>query len=315
MAVRADEGAVKADVHGGESGHGAQLGGDEVLLHDAILPVQQLQNGDLHPVAALVVGQGAAAHQQIQALSGDGLPQGLAGLFGPQVRQQVVDGEQGVPLPVADGYPDGLAALQGHHAVEFQGDGHPLILADAAVVVGLEEGQLVALIEGVLLQVQTGGVDVGRTDVHALAKAPAADDRQHDGLAPVHLIELVPRLYRHAPDKGLEARGLGHGYGALHALPLRLAVVQKLLIALAVGIHGLQLAGGQTVIAVLLLIGQGLAQGLAPAGLLVLVHNETPPYSSFVSVPGPLTGPCVPVRCAPAGPGPWPRTPPPWRSR
>ena len=77
VAVGADQGAVEADVHRPEGGDGAQLGGEEVLLHDAVLPVEQLQHRQLHPVAALVVPQGAAAHQDVQALRGDGLPQGL----------------------------------------------------------------------------------------------------------------------------------------------------------------------------------------------------------------------------------------------
>ena len=54
MAVGADEGAVEADIHGPEGGHGGQLGGDEVLLHNAVLLVQQVQNGQLHPVGRCV---------------------------------------------------------------------------------------------------------------------------------------------------------------------------------------------------------------------------------------------------------------------
>ena len=71
-------------------------------------------------------------------------PRGFFDLLGAQVGQQVVDGEHGVvrarrpPRPAPPG-----AVLQRHHAVELQGNGHPLVLADAAVVVGLEEGQLV----------------------------------------------------------------------------------------------------------------------------------------------------------------------------
>ena len=168
VAVSADEGAVKADVAGPEGGDGRQLGGDKVLLRDAVLPVEQLQSGQLHPILALVVRQGAAAHQDVQALSRDGLPQRLFGLLGPQVGQQVVDGEQGVALPVADGYPDGLAAFQRDHTVKLQRNGHPLVLAQAAVVVGLEESQLLRLVERILLQVQPGGVNVSGTDVGPL---------------------------------------------------------------------------------------------------------------------------------------------------
>ena len=168
MAVGPDEGAVKANIPGVEGRDGGQLSGDKILLHNAVLPVEQLQGGQLDPVLPLVPLQGAAAHQNVQTFGGNRLAQGLFGLLHPQVGQQVVDCEQGVPLPVADGHPDGLAALQHHHPVELQGDGHPLVLADTAVVVGFQKGQLLRLIEGILLQIQPRGVNVGRTDTGPL---------------------------------------------------------------------------------------------------------------------------------------------------
>ena len=274
MAVGPDERAVKAHVAGPEGRNGGQLRRDEVLLHDAVLPVQQLQDGQLDPVAPLVIRQGAAAHQDIQALRGDGLSQGLSGLLRPQVGQEVVHGEQGIPLPVAHGDPDHLAALEGHHAVELQGDGDPLVFSQAAVVVGLEEGQLIRLIQGILLQVQAGGVDMGRGDVHALVQPPAAQHRQHDRLAPVGPVHLVPRLERHPALVGTETGGLRQSDGPVHTLPLRLAGVQKLLIAGAVGVHGLQLRPVHPVIAVFLRIAQGLPQLLAPAVLLFLHGSD-----------------------------------------
>ena len=274
VAVGPDERAVKADVAGVEGGHRGQLGGNKILLHNAVLPVQQLQNGQLHPVLALVVQQGPAAHQDVQALGGNGLPQGFPGLLHPQVGQKVVDGEQGVPRPVADGHPDHLAVFQGHHPVELQGDGHPLVLPQAAVVVGLQKGQIVRLIEGVLLQIQAGGVDVGGPDVHALLQALPAHHRQHDGLAPVHPVHLVPGLQIHAPLVLPEAGGLRQGHSPVHALPLGLARVQKLLVAGAVGLHGLQLLPVHPVIAVFLVIAQGLPQLIAPALFLVLHGSD-----------------------------------------
>ena len=85
VAVGADQGAVEADVGGLEGGHHLQLGGDEILLHDVVLLVQVVHDGQLYPVGALVVLKGAAADKQVQAFAGDGLAQGLLGLLHAQV--------------------------------------------------------------------------------------------------------------------------------------------------------------------------------------------------------------------------------------
>ena len=82
--------------------------------------------------------------------------------------QQVGDDELGVVRLVANAHLDRFhLAVVAHadHAAQFKRDRGPLVLFDAAVVVGLEEAQLIALVQGVLLQVQPGGVDVGRPDV------------------------------------------------------------------------------------------------------------------------------------------------------
>ena len=47
------------------------------------------------------------------------------------------------------------------HPVDGQGPGQPLVFLDAAVVVGLQKGQIRVFIKGVLFQVQAGRVDVG----------------------------------------------------------------------------------------------------------------------------------------------------------
>ena len=63
--------------------------------------------------------------------------------------QQVRDDQTGISLISTDVHRHVVAVLHGHHAVELQRDGDPLVLADAAVVMGLEIGQLALLIEGV----------------------------------------------------------------------------------------------------------------------------------------------------------------------
>ena len=136
--------------------------------------------------------------------------------------------------------------------MEGQGDGHPLILADAAVVVGLEIGQLAVLIEGVGLQVQPGGVDVGRRQLNALVQGLFPDVGQHDGLAPVADVDLVPGFQEHAPAVGPVARLLRQADGLRRAEALGLAGVQKALVPGAVVLHGRPAGGVEDVVAVLL---------------------------------------------------------------
>ena len=127
-----------------------------VLLHNAVLLVQKLHHRQLHPVAALSLRDGAAAQQQVQRLGGDGLAQRLLVLLRAQMGQQVGDDQLGVALVRADVHRHRPAVLQSHHAVQLHGDGGPLILADAAVVVGLEIAQLIVLVERVGLEIQPG---------------------------------------------------------------------------------------------------------------------------------------------------------------
>ena len=62
MAVGADHAAVKAQVPRVGGRDGLKLGGDEILLHDAVFFVQKPQHRELHAVLAVVVRFRAAAH-------------------------------------------------------------------------------------------------------------------------------------------------------------------------------------------------------------------------------------------------------------
>ena len=98
---------------------------------------------------------------------------------------------RGSPLVGADIHLYGGAVPQRRDAMELQGDGDPLVFADAAVVMGLEVGQLPVLIQGIGLQVQPGGVDVGGGDLTPLRQRPLSDPGQQHALAPVGDVDLV----------------------------------------------------------------------------------------------------------------------------
>ena len=179
----------------------------------------------------------------------------------------------GSPGVAADVHLHAGAVLQRHHAPQLQGNGDPLVLADAAVVVSLEEGQLAVLIQGIGLQVQPGRVDVGGGDLGAIGQGLVPDVGQQDGLAPVAEVQLVAALYLHAPNIGLVPLLLRQTDGLGGAEALRLSGIQKSHVALAIVLHGLQIPVLHQIIAVLLGGQQLFLQFL----ICVLIHGIFPP--------------------------------------
>ena len=164
--------------------------------------------------------------------------------------QQVSHGELGVSRRLSNAHRHHGAVPAHHHSVEGQGNGGPLILLDPPIIVGFAVGHLLLLIQRILLQVQARGIDVGRPDHRPLVQALLADHRQQEGLAPVVPVHLVPGPEFLPPDQGAEPGGFRQADGIVHALPLGLALIQKGLIAGAIGLDVLLLPRGQTVITV-----------------------------------------------------------------
>ena len=136
VAVGADHAAVKANVHRFEGRDKFQLGGDQVAFHNAVLLVQNVHDVQLEQLLTLPVGERQAARQHIQVLAGKGLAQTLLQLILAQMGQNVGDGELGVSLFLSDAHGDFLPVLADDFTVERQGNRGPLVLLDAAVVVG-----------------------------------------------------------------------------------------------------------------------------------------------------------------------------------
>ena len=108
--------------------------------------------------------------------------------------QKVRDKEDRVVLLLADIDKDGLSRLFDHDAVDRQGKGHILVLLDAAVIVGVEICDPAVLVEGVLLDIQAGGVDVGAENVDALFKGLLADAEEDHGLVHPDAVDTVAGL-------------------------------------------------------------------------------------------------------------------------
>ena len=259
MAVGADEAAVEAKVTGVRRRDSLEFGGYEIFLHDAVFLMQDAHDGELHAVGTVVVRLGPAADEDIERFRRNGLVQRLFALLAAQMRQQVVDDELRVFGIRADLDIDFASVRADDLAVQLQRDRDPLILADAAVVVRLDVGQLRVLIQRIGLEVQTRRVGVGCADVHALGKWLFADHSQQDGLAAVDGVDLVARLEGHAGGQLAEARLFGQLHSGHDAFALGLRAVEERFIVLAVGQHRGLVLFGETVAAVLGLIEQRLS--------------------------------------------------------
>ena len=234
LAVTQDHGAVKAELARGAGGHDLDLGGEEVLLLDVVLLLDDVKEHLLDGLLDVVVAlddDGAAAHDHVEVLVVDGLARGLLHLIARKVNEQVGDAEHGVIGVFAHRDLDGHAVFLADHAVQGQRGRDPVIGLYAAVVVRVEVGHVAGFVERVLLEVEARGVDVRAQDVHALLHGAAAQVDEHEGLVVADGVHLVARGEL-APlgEAGGEvdvACSLGELDGGGHALALGLVLADE----------------------------------------------------------------------------------------
>ena len=191
VAVAAHHGAVKAHVPGLVGGHHLDLGTGEVPLGDAVLFVQQHQGVQLDGFLDVGILHSVGADEDVQLFCLDALAELAVVLLGTQMGQQVGDAEHRVALILTHAHRNAGAVCTGEHAVDGQRHGAPLILADAAVVVGLEIAEMVGLVQRIRAQVQPGAVDVGNDQPEALFKRSLADGSGHHRLVFLHKVDLL----------------------------------------------------------------------------------------------------------------------------
>ena len=252
VAVRADKRAVKADVAGIERRNAAQLCRQEIRFGHAVLAVKVLHNGEFDLLAALFVHGFARnrADEDVQALALDHLGRLAGHLLGGKVRQQVGDNELRVGRLVAYAHLHALdLAVLAHadNAAQLERNGRPLILLDAAVVVGLEERHAVVLVQRHGADINTRRIEVRGGQAHALGEALFANNSQHDALVTVDAVDLVARTKRVIARPGTEALALSHAGDFQHSVTLGFALVKEFFVTLGVGLNALLVLVGQTV--------------------------------------------------------------------
>ena len=189
----------------------------------------------------LVLGGGggrAVAQDDVQLFAVKDFGQGLAVLLAGQMGQQVGDGEDGLAGFFTDGHADAFAVLQHHHAVQGQRTGQPLVLADAAVIMGLGLGHAGLFDQRTLLEVQTGAVGMGGDEMHALLQRDLALAGGEDGLAAQVAEHGV--LFEVLAEPGFLQAFLHIGHG----LAFGLAIAEEIHVPLDQGVHLALLGGG-----------------------------------------------------------------------
>ena len=122
-----------------------------------------------------------------------------------------------------------------NHTVNGQGQGHPLIFLDTAIVMGIQIGQITFLIERILLYIQPGRIQMGTQDIHTLFQRILADVEQSNRLSHIVGIDLVSRCKLLLTLHGFLQRDISRLLRLLDhitgSLPLRLAQEEVFLIS------------------------------------------------------------------------------------
>ena len=155
MSVCTDHGAVKSYINCVLCGNEAKLCGDEVLLADAVLLVEK-SNGLFLDRLVLCSLCGSLRDQNVESLTGERLRKLLLILLLCEVGKKIGNAEYGIAGLVAELDVYACSVGTDDNAVERKRYGSPLILAETAVVVGLEVCASAVLKERMLLEVEAG---------------------------------------------------------------------------------------------------------------------------------------------------------------
>ena len=180
MTIAQDHGAIKAHVTSRTCRNNLKLSGEKVCFLNTVEVLQDIDdvslNGFLWLVAFCISGflailapnKWTIANNKIQHLALDDLGSSLSKLLSAQVDEKVGDAENRVSWILANAYVYDATVFKCKNAMNCQRNGDPLVLFDAAVVVGVKGSKLVALLKRVLLDVQARGVDVSTKNVQTL---------------------------------------------------------------------------------------------------------------------------------------------------
>ena len=146
--------------------------------------------------------------------------------------EQIGDAEQRVALVLSDTDLHCLAIGEFDDTVQGHGNGGPLILLDAPVVVRLEERHVGVLEQRIGLEIEPWAVDVADAQSESVRDRPLSDGHDDQVLAAVVVVELVAGAVLLAHLELLVTVLLEDRYGIVHDLALGL-VAEEPLVSLA----------------------------------------------------------------------------------
>ena len=177
MTVAQDHGAIKAHVASRTCRNNLKLSGEKVCFLNAVEVLQDVDDVSLNSflwlitlcisgfLAILTPNKWTIANNKVQHFALDDLGSSFSKLLSAQVDEKVGDAENRVSWILANAYVYDATVFKCKNAMNCQRNGDPLVLFDAAVVVGVKGSKLIALLERILLDVQARGVDVSTKNI------------------------------------------------------------------------------------------------------------------------------------------------------
>ena len=182
----------------------------------------------------LLEADGFASHDQIQCLAfNDGSRRFLHLLLG-EMDQKIRNEKYRIILIIAHAQDHCLAVFLHNDAVNRKRDRHILVFLDASVIVGVQICDIAVLIERILLDIESGGVNVRTDNVDAVFEGRLADFKQNHGFVHPYAVYSVTGLQFAAFSTYLiefpVTVGLRLIDKAVHTLTFCLTAAQKFLI-------------------------------------------------------------------------------------
>ena len=148
--------------------------------------------------------------------------------------QKIRDKEYRIVFILTYAQDHGLSAFLYDHAVNSQRERHILILLDAPVIMSVQICDIAVFIEGILLDVEPGGINMRADNIEAFLDRRPADLKHDHGFVHPHTVDPVTGLQFSAFPAHLIEFHISVGFRVVHktvhAFALRLAAAQKLLI-------------------------------------------------------------------------------------
>ena len=176
LAIGRYEGTIKADITAFHGRYQFEFSRREIFFRYAIGLFEEIQDG----VLDFLLFSSMGADDGLKLFPSHAFGHGLFHLVLGHVDQQVRNVKDGIIFVHADIDLDLLAFLRIDDAAQGQGNAGPLILLDAAVVMGTEVDKAILLMDGVTFKVKARCVNMGAHNLQPFLDGFFADHGKDD---------------------------------------------------------------------------------------------------------------------------------------